>query len=113
MWFVLAVEVFVAFGVLGIVFGLMAAYNSFFYSGKYFDAMLNQDFPFFSQGSNSAGVLTARLSSHTTQLQGLVSSTLGLLLVIVVDLISYVIFQITLAPFVHTPRASLSSPDVP
>jgi len=88
MFFVLAIEVFVAFAVLGITFSLMAAYNSFFYRAKYFDAMLNQDLSFFSQGSTSAGGLTAKLSSHTGQLQALVSTTLGLLLVIIVDLIS-------------------------
>lgn len=94
MWFVLALGVLIAFGAIGAIFTILATHTNRYYRAQYFRATLQQNLSYFNQAGNSPGALTARLSNHTEQLQSLVSTTSGLLLVIIVDLVSSIILAI-------------------
>ena len=87
MWFVLAVIVCLAFGIMGTSFTLVAAVVSHHYRWEYFAALLRQDASFFFKQGDSPGSLVAQLTFHTQQLQDLVSNSLGLILVVVVNLV--------------------------
>ena len=86
MFFVLAIGTFIGYGALGSLFTWFGAVFMHTYRTEYFDAMLQQDNTFFD--SQSAGALTARLSTDTTHVQDLMSTSIGLVLVIIVNLVS-------------------------
>ena len=88
MWFVLAIVVCFAFGIMGTSFTLVSAVVSRHYRWEYFAALLRQDASFFFEEGNAPGSLVAQLTSHTQQLQDLVSNSLGLILVVVVNLVA-------------------------
>ncbi|TVY71496.1 Sophorolipid transporter [Lachnellula suecica] len=88
MFFILAIGVLFAFGAFGIIFTNMATISMQFYRGEYYSAMLRQDISFFDERQNASGALTAKVASHSQQLQDLISTTLGFLLIVIVNLLS-------------------------
>jgi ATP-binding cassette subfamily B (MDR/TAP) protein 1 len=88
MWFVLALGVCFAFGVMGTVFSAIAAVVGHHYRRGYFAAILAQDATFFTTDDHNPGTLTAQLTSRTQQLENLMSTSLGLILVVFVNLVA-------------------------
>ncbi|KAI9643523.1 hypothetical protein NHQ30_008142 [Ciborinia camelliae] len=88
IWFVLALGVCLAFGTMGTMFSAIAAIVGHHYRKSYFAAILAQDLSFFTTDNHSSGSLTAQLTSRTQQLENFMSTSLGLILVIFVNLVA-------------------------
>ncbi|KAK6599982.1 ABC transporter [Botrytis cinerea] len=88
MLFVLALGVCLAFGAMGTIFSAIAAIVGHHYRGSYFAEILAQDADFFTMDDHSPGSLTAQLTSRTQQLENLMSTSLGLILVVIVNLVA-------------------------
>ncbi|KAM3070925.1 hypothetical protein ACMFMG_009836 [Clarireedia jacksonii] len=94
MWFVLALGVCVAFGMMGSIFSIIAAIVGHHYRGAYFAAILSKEASFFVEENHSAGSLTAQLTSYTQQLENLMSTSLGLIFVVFVNLVASCILSL-------------------
>lgn len=88
MFFILAIATLVAYASLGFFFTVAAFLITRFYRSEYFGAMLRQDIAFYDLEGNSSGALTSRLSTDPQRLQDLVSSNIGLILIVIVNLFS-------------------------
>ncbi|KAK2746070.1 multidrug-resistance transporter mdr5 [Myotisia sp. PD_48] len=94
MFFVLALGVLVAYASIGFFLTIAAFFSTRFYRSKYFKAMISQDIEYFDIPANSSGSLTARLSTDPQHLQDLISSNIGLILIVIVNLISVTILAL-------------------
>ncbi|KMU78210.1 lipid A export ATP-binding/permease protein msbA [Coccidioides immitis RMSCC 3703] len=94
MFFVLALGVLFSYGSVGFFLTVAAFRVSRFYRSEYFGAMLSQDIAFFDNPDNSSGSLTARLSTDPQALQDLISSNIGLILIVIVNLVSCTILAL-------------------
>ena len=97
IFFVLALGVLVCYAFIGMFFTIAAFLASRVYRSKYFGAMLRQDIGFFDIEGHSAGAMTSRLSTDPQRLQDLISSNLGLILIVIVDLIGSCTLAIVVA----------------
>ena len=88
MFLVLALGNTVVYWILGSFFTYFGTIFSHTYYLRYFSAMLKQDVSFFDMDNHSSGALTARLTVDTTSLQSLMSTTIGLVLVILTNVFS-------------------------
>ena len=87
MFFVLALGTLFSYASLGFFLTVAAFLITRFYRSEYFSAMLRQDIAFYDLEGNSSGALTSRLSTDPQRLQDLVSSNLGLILIVLVNLL--------------------------
>jgi ATP-binding cassette, subfamily B (MDR/TAP), member 1 len=87
MFFVLALGTLFSYASLGFFLTVAAFLVTRFYRSEYFHAMLRQDIAFYDLEGNSSGALTSRLSTDPQRLQDLVSSNLGLILIVIVNLL--------------------------
>lgn len=87
IFFVLALGVLFCYAFIGTFLTIAAFLASRVYRSEYFGAMLRQDIGFFDIEGHSAGAMTSRLSTDPQRLQDLISSNLGLILIVIVDLI--------------------------
>jgi ATP-binding cassette, subfamily B (MDR/TAP), member 1 len=87
MFFVLALGTLASYASLGFFLTVAAFLITRFYRSEYFGAMLRQDIAFYDLEGNSSGALTARLSTDPQRLQDLVSSNIGLILIVIVNLL--------------------------
>ncbi|EEP75903.1 hypothetical protein UREG_00750 [Uncinocarpus reesii 1704] len=94
MFFVLALGVLLSYASIGFFLTIAAFRVSRFYRSEYFGAMLSQDIEFFDNPENSSGSLTAQLSTHPQALQDLISSNIGLILIVIVNLLSCTILAL-------------------
>lgn len=94
MFFVLALGVLLSYASVGFFLTVAAFRVSRFYRSEYFGAMLSQDIAYFDSPDNSSGSLTARLSTDPQALQDLISSNIGLILIVIVNLISCTILAL-------------------
>lgn len=88
MFFVLAIGTLLAYASIGFFLTVAAFLSSRIYRSEYFAAMLRQDIAFFDIEGNSSGALTSRLSTDPQRLQDTLSSNLGLILIVIVNLVS-------------------------
>ncbi|KAM5476044.1 multidrug-resistance transporter mdr5 [Microsporum audouinii] len=86
MFFVLALCILFTYASIGFFLTVAAFRSSKFYRSEYFKAMISQDIEFFDKPDNSSGSLTARLSTDPQHLQDLLSSNIGLILIVIVSL---------------------------
>jgi ATP-binding cassette, subfamily B (MDR/TAP), member 1 len=93
MFFVLALGTLFSYASIGFFLTVAAFRITRFYRSEYFSAMLRQDIAFYDLEGNSSGALTSRLSTDPQRLQDLVSSNIGLILIVIVNLLG----SITLA----------------
>ncbi|KNG52743.1 multidrug resistance protein 1 [Stemphylium lycopersici] len=98
MYFVLALGALVSYGLVGSVFTMAGFRATRFYRSEYFHSMLQQDVSFFDKEGNSAAEMTSRLSMHPSQLQSLLSSNIGLILIVVVNILSCSILALVKGP---------------
>ncbi|KAL9114571.1 MAG: hypothetical protein Q9187_007443 [Circinaria calcarea] len=96
MFFVVALGALFAFMALGTLASLMGTVTSRRYREEYFSAIMNQPISFYDEEGNSPGYVTARLSSHTSHLQGLMT-ILNSLIVTVVSLCASSILAVIIA----------------
>ncbi|WEW57796.1 multidrug-resistance transporter mdr5 [Emydomyces testavorans] len=94
MFFVLALGVLFSYASVGFSLTVAASRATRFYRSEYFGAMLSQDIEFFDDPDNSSGSLTARLSTDPQALQDLLSSNIGLILIVIVNLVSCTILAL-------------------
>ncbi|KAF3483014.1 multidrug resistance protein [Arthroderma uncinatum] len=94
MFFILALCILVTYASIGFFLTVAAFRSSKFYRSEYFRAMISQDIEFFDQPDNSSGSLTARLSTDPQNLQDLLSSNIGLILIVMVSLLSVIILAL-------------------
>lgn len=87
MFFVLALGTLFSYASLGFFLTVAAFITTRFYRSEYFAAMLRQDIAFYDLEGNSSGALTSRLSTDPQRLQDLVSSNIGLILIVLVNLL--------------------------
>jgi ATP-binding cassette, subfamily B (MDR/TAP), member 1 len=87
MFFILALGVLFSYASIGFFLTVAAFHASRFYRSEYFSAMLAQDIEFFDLKENSSGSLTAQLSTNPQHLQDLLSSNIGLILIVIVNLV--------------------------
>lgn len=87
MFFILALGTLFSYASLGFFLTVAAFLITRFYRSEYFSAMLRQDIAFYDLEGNSSGALTSRLSTDPQRLQDLVSSNLGLILIVLVNLL--------------------------
>ena len=85
MFFVIALGALCAFVVLGTLSSIAGTVTARHYREEYFSAMMQQSISFHDDERNLSGLLLARLSSHTSYLQGLMT-VLSTLMVTVVNL---------------------------
>ncbi|KAL9093995.1 MAG: hypothetical protein Q9165_003665 [Trypethelium subeluteriae] len=84
--------------VLGILtFALLGTLTLRHYRAEYFATLLSQNLGFFDDKWNSPGVLTGRLVAQTNQLEAFLSSTLGPMVQIIVNLASCWIISLVVA----------------
>lgn len=88
MFFVLAIATLLAYASIGFFLTVAAFLSARVYRSEYFAAMLRQDIAFFDIEGNSSGALTSRLSTDPQRLQDTISSNLGLILIVIVNLVS-------------------------
>jgi ATP-binding cassette, subfamily B (MDR/TAP), member 1 len=88
MFFVLALGTLLSYASIGFFLTVVAFITSRFYRSEYFSAILSMDIEWFDLPHNSSGSLTARLSTDPQHLQDLISSNLGLILIVIVNLIA-------------------------
>ncbi|EGE02200.1 multidrug resistance protein [Trichophyton equinum CBS 127.97] len=88
MFFVLALCILLTYASIGFFLTVAAFRSSKFYRSEYFKAMIRQDIAYFDKPANSSGSLTARLSTDPQNLQDLLSSNIGLILIVIVSLLS-------------------------
>jgi ATP-binding cassette subfamily B (MDR/TAP) protein 1 len=98
MYFVLALGALVSYGLVGSIFTMAGFRATRFYRSEYFHSMLQQDVSFFDRDGNSAAEMTSRLSMHPSQLQSLLSSNIGLILIVVVNILSCSILALVKGP---------------
>ncbi len=96
LWFILALGACLAFLVFGTIFTIVGATIMRAYRHEYFLSMLEQDMLFFAATSSSSAALTARLLSHTQQLESLVSKTIGSMVLVLVNVISSCVLSIAI-----------------
>ncbi|KAM5432744.1 putative ABC-type xenobiotic transporter [Microsporum ferrugineum] len=77
MFFVLALAVAFFYFILGWMSMSISTYVSTTYRQEYFDSMIRKPIAFFDKDENSAGSLTSRISSDSTQLQELLGPTMA------------------------------------
>ncbi|KAK2877091.1 multidrug-resistance transporter mdr5 [Arthroderma sp. PD_2] len=94
MFFVLALGILITYASIGFFWTVAAFRSSRYYRSQYFKAMISQDIEFFDLPENSAGSLTARLSTDPQNLQDLVSSNMGLILIVMICLLSVIILAL-------------------
>ncbi|KAI1909044.1 multidrug-resistance transporter mdr5 [Ophidiomyces ophidiicola] len=94
MFLVLAIGVLFSYASVGFFLTVAAFHVSRFYRSEYFGAMLSQDIGFFDLPENSSGSLTARLSTDPQALQDLISSNIGLIVIVLVNLVSCTILAL-------------------
>jgi ATP-binding cassette subfamily B (MDR/TAP) protein 1 len=87
MFFVLALGVLLSYASIGFFLTVAAFLTTRIYRSEYFAAMLRQDISFFDIEGNSSGALTSRLSTDPQRLQDTVSSNLGLIIIVIVNLV--------------------------
>lgn len=97
LWFILAIGVCITFQVSGTIFAIVGSTIMRTYRYEYFSSMIEQDMLFFAAASNSSAVLTARLLSHTQQLETLLSKTMGSILIVLVNVTSSCLLSIAIA----------------
>ena len=88
MYFVLGLGVMVCYLGLGFFWTVAAFHATRFYRREYFDSMLRQDISFFDVIGHGSAEMTSRVSLHPQRLQDLLSTNLGLILVVIVDIVS-------------------------
>jgi ATP-binding cassette, subfamily B (MDR/TAP), member 1 len=88
IFFILALGVLISYASIGLFFTIAAFLASKVYRSEYFGAMLRQDAGFFDVEDHSAGAMTSKLSTDPQKLQDLISSNMGLILIVIVNLIS-------------------------
>lgn len=97
LWFVLGLGACLTFLAFGTIFTVVGATIMRTYRHEYFLSMLEQDMLFFAATSSSSAALTARLLSHTQQLESLVSKTIGSMIIVLVNVISSWVLSIVIA----------------
>ena len=97
VWFVLALGMCVGMIGMGVSFTLLGILTLRHYRAEYLTILLSQDVSFFNNKSNSSGALTGRLIGQTNQLEGFLSTTLGFMVQIVVNLASCWILSLVVA----------------
>lgn len=88
IFFVLALAVLISYASIGFFLTVAAFLTTRIYRSEYFEAMLRQDIAYFDVVGNSSGALTSRLSTDPQRLQDTVSSNLGLIIIVIVNLVS-------------------------
>ena len=88
LWFLLAIGVSLTFWIFRTIFLVTGSTITRHYRHDYFSSMMAQDMLFFAAPSNSSAALTANLLSHTQQLESLFSSTIGSIILVLVNVIS-------------------------
>jgi ATP-binding cassette subfamily B (MDR/TAP) protein 1 len=97
MYLVLAFALFVAYCGQGIGFAYCSERLVYRVRNKAFRAMLGQDLSFFDKKENTAGNLTAFLSTETVQLALMSGLTLGTLLIVVTTLVAAISLALSFA----------------
>ncbi|CAD6589118.1 MAG: hypothetical protein ASARMPREDX12_003604 [Alectoria sarmentosa] len=97
LWFVLAVGVCLTFMIFGTVFTITGSTIMRAYRHEYFSSMMEEDMLFFAAASSSSAALTARLLTHTQQLESLLSETSGSIIIVLVNVISSCLLSIAVA----------------
>lgn len=87
MFFVLALSVLLSYASVGFFLTVSAFLTTRVYRSQYFAAMLRQDVGFFDMEGHSSGAMTSRLSTDPQRLQDTISSNLGLILIVIVNLV--------------------------
>ncbi|EFQ96900.1 multidrug resistance protein 2 [Nannizzia gypsea CBS 118893] len=87
MFFVLALAVAFFYFILGWMSMSISTYVSTTYRQEYFDSMIRKPIAFFDKDENSAGSLTSRISSDSTQLQELLGPTMAFPIISVFNVI--------------------------
>lgn len=94
MFFILAIGVLFSYAGIGFALTVAAFMMMRYYRSEYFGAMLSQDIEFFDLPENTSGSLTARLSTDPQHLQDLISSNIGLILIVIVNLLGSTILAL-------------------
>jgi ATP-binding cassette subfamily B (MDR/TAP) protein 1 len=87
MFFVLALSVAAGYFVLGWSASAVSVHVSTTYRQQYFESIIHKPISFYDKEENSAGTLTARLSSDPTQLQELLGVNMAMPLISVFNII--------------------------
>ena len=96
MYFMLAIEQLITFGIQGISFAYCSERLVHRSRDRSFRAMLRQDIAFFDKDTNTAGALTSFLSTETTHLAGMSGVTLGTILQVLTTLILAFVISIAI-----------------
>lgn len=96
MYLMLAIVQFLAFAAQGVAFAICSERLVHRARDQSFKAMLRQDISWFDREENSAGALTAFLSTETTHLAGMSGATLGTILVVCTTLIAAIVVAISI-----------------
>ncbi|KAF2098711.1 ABC multidrug transporter Mdr1 [Rhizodiscina lignyota] len=86
--FVLGVVTLIIYSLMGFNGTVLAQHLNKTYRAQYFRDLVRQDIAFFDDSTNTSASLVSRLSAHPTQLQGLLSTGLGLILIMIVNIAS-------------------------
>ena len=96
MFLMLAFVIFLSFTIQGATFAICSERLIHRARLEAFRTMLRQDIAFFDKEENTAGALTAFLSTETTFLAGMSGATLGTLLVVSTTLIAAIVLAIAI-----------------
>ncbi|KAM5453937.1 putative ABC-type xenobiotic transporter [Microsporum audouinii] len=88
MFFMLAVSTLISYAFVGHFFTVTATKVIQHYQSQYFLSMLKQDLSYFQRRENAPSVLASHLATNSERLQNLLGVTLGLILIVLVDLVS-------------------------
>jgi ATP-binding cassette, subfamily B (MDR/TAP), member 1 len=110
MFFVLALGTLFSYASIGFFLTVAAFRITRFYRSEYFSAMLRQDIAFYDLEGNSSGALTSRLSTDPQRLQDLVSSNIGLILIVIVNLLGSITLALAVGCFMRM-RLEMRSQD--
>ncbi|KAF2229603.1 lipid A export ATP-binding/permease protein msbA [Viridothelium virens] len=93
MFFVLALFVGLAYGVIGFCTNAVSTHLSSHYRQEYFESIIRKPISFFDKEGNSSGTLTGRVSNDPTQIQELLGPNMALPLIGLFNMIACTIIS--------------------
>ncbi|KAJ5690007.1 hypothetical protein N7462_004399 [Penicillium macrosclerotiorum] len=96
MFFVIALVIFIVYGVIGWVTNIIATSVMYHYRLEMFENYLRQDMTFFDQPEHTTGSLVSKLSTMPTSLQELLGINVGVIVIAMVNICSSSILSIAI-----------------